>query len=290
VSSRQRRLRWRSPAGFHWLAWTEWGPPDGAPVICVHGLTRTGRDFDALAAALAERGRRVLCPDMPGRGASDRLPDPSLYRNDIYACACAHLVATLGDAPIDWIGTSMGGIIGMILAATPNAPIRRLVINDVGPFIPAAALARIGEYLGRAWTFPDLAAAEAHMRKAYAPFGALTDAQWRHLTETSLHPMPGGGFRLHYDPAIAEPFRKPPQDVEFWPVWEQIATPTLVLRGAESDLLLPETATRMAAKPGVRVETIAGCGHAPALLDATQIALVTAFLEDPAGSRPPGAA
>jgi pimeloyl-ACP methyl ester carboxylesterase len=281
MSPREGRLRWLSPVGFHFLAWTEWGPADGAPVVCVHGLTRTGRDFDFLAAALAERGRRVLCPDMPGRGASDRLPDPSLYRNDIYVGACAHLLATFGDRRIDWVGTSMGGIIGMIVAAMPNAPIRRLVINDVGPFIPAAALARIGEYLGHVWSFPDLAAAEAHTRKAYAPFGALTDAQWRHLTETSVRPLAGGGFRLHYDPAIAEPFRTAPQDMEFWPAWEHIAAPSLVLRGEASDLLLPETAARMAAKPGVRVETIPGCGHAPALLDATQIGLITDFLKDP---------
>ncbi|WP_333669869.1 alpha/beta hydrolase [Elioraea tepidiphila] len=282
MSPREGRLRWLSPVGFHRLAWTEWGPADGAPVVCVHGLTRTGRDFDFLAAALAERGRRVLCPDMPGRGASDRLPDPSLYRNDIYAGACAHLLATFGDRRIDWVGTSMGGIIGMIVAAMPNAPIRRLVINDVGPSIPAAALARIGEYLGRVWSFPDLAAAEAHTRKAYAPFGALTDAQWRHLTETSVRPLAGGGFRLHYDPAIAEPFRTAPQDMEFWPAWEHIAAPSLVLRGEASDLLLPETAARMAAKPAVRVQTIPGCGHAPALLDAVQIGLVTDFLMEPA--------
>lgn len=278
MSPREGRLRWLSPAGFHWLAWTEWGPPGGAPVICVHGLTRTGRDFDALAGALAERGRRVLCPDMPGRGESDRLADPSLYRNDVYAGACAHLLATLGDAPVDWVGTSMGGLIGMILASMPNSPLRRLVVNDVGPFIPAAALSRIGEYLGQAWTFPDLAAAEAHTRRAYAPFGALSDAEWRHLTETSVRRLPEGGFRLHYDPAIAAPFREPPKDVELWPLWDRITVPTLVLRGAVSDLLLPDTAARMAEKPGVRVATIPGCGHAPALLDPPQIGLVAAFL------------
>lgn len=280
MSPRAGRLRWLSPGGFHGLAWTEWGPADGAPVVCVHGLTRTGRDFDALAAVLAAHGRRVLCPDMPGRGASDRLPDPSLYRNDVYAGACAHLLAILGEKPVDWVGTSMGGIIGMILAAMPNAPIRRLVVNDVGPFIPAASLARIGEYLGREWHFADLAAAEQHTRKAYAPFGALTDAQWCHLTETSVRPHPAGGYRLHYDPAIAEAFRTPPEDIAFWPLWEQIVAPTLVLRGESSDLLLPETAARMARRPGVRVEMIAGCGHAPALFDPSQISPIAAFLDE----------
>lgn len=280
MSPREGRVRWLSPAGFHRLAWTEWGPPEGAPVVCVHGLTRTGRDFDALAAALAGRGRRVLCPDMPGRGASDRLPDPSLYRNDIYAGACAHLLAILGEAPADWVGTSMGGIIGMMLAAMPNTPIRRLVVNDVGPFIPAASLARIGAYLGQVWRFTDLAAAEAHTRKAYAPFGTLTDAQWRHLAETSVRPHPEGGYRLHYDPAIAEAFRAPAEDIAFWPIWERITAPTLVLRGEHSDLLLPETAARMARKPDVRVQTIAGCGHAPALFDPSQIDPVAAFLEE----------
>ncbi|MFN7000132.1 MAG: alpha/beta fold hydrolase, partial [Elioraea tepidiphila] len=139
-----------------------------------------------------------------------------------------------------------------------------------------------GEPLGAWRGLGDVAAAEAHTRKAYAPFGALTDAQWRHLTETSVRPLAGGGFRLHYDPAIAEPFRTPPQDMQFWPVWERIAAPTLVLRGEASDLLLPETAARMAAKPGVRVQTVPGCGHAPALLDAVQIGLVTDFLMEPA--------
>lgn len=276
-----RALRWLSPEGFHRLCWSEWGDASGVspPVVCVHGLTRTGRDFDALAAALAARGRRVLCPDMPGRGCSDRLADPSLYRNDIYAGACAHLLATLGEEPVDWVGTSMGGLIGMILAAAPRTPIRRLVLNDVGPAIPAVSLARIGEYLRRDRHFPDLAAAEAHLREVHAPFGDLPDAVWRHLTETSMVPT-AGGFTPHYDPAIAVAFAaEQPQDIDLWPLWNGVRVETLLLRGERSDLLTADTAERMAEAPHVRLATIPGCGHAPALFDAAQIGIVVRFLE-----------
>lgn len=275
---RRNGLRYLAPSGFHTLAWTEWGPPDGAPVLCVHGLTRTGRDFDALAQALAQEGRRVLCPDLPGRGASDWLPDPNLYGLPTYVAALAHLLARL-DGPVDWVGTSLGGLCGMAVAATPGQPIRRLVLNDIGPFVPKAALARIRDYVGAEVEFPSLAALEAHLRTVHAPFGALTDAQWRHLAETSARPADGGAVRLHYDPAIAVPLRAgEPSDLDLWPVWERIGVPVLVLRGARSDLLLPETAARMAARPGVRVEEIAEAGHAPALMDARQIGLVRDFL------------
>lgn len=283
-----RTLLWLSPEGFHRLCWSEWGTTAGhvPPVICVHGLTRTGRDFDALADALAARGRRVLCPDMPGRGRSDWLGDPSLYRNDIYASACAHLLATLGEGPVDWVGTSMGGLIGMILAAAPRTPIRRLVLNDVGAAIPAAALARIGEYLGRRLHFPDLAAAEAHLRRVHAPFGTLPDSVWRHLTETSMVPT-ADGLVPHYDPAIAVAFAAntsrdadTAQDIDLWPLWNRVQAETLLLRGEDSDLLTLATAERMAAAPHVRLVTIPGCGHAPALFDPAQIDIVVRFLEE----------
>lgn len=275
---RRNRLRYLLPQGFFTLAWTEWGPEQGEPVLCVHGLTRTGRDFDALADALAGQGRRVLCPDLPGRGASDRLPDPSLYVPPTYVAALSHLLARL-EGPVDWVGTSLGGICGMAIAATPGQPIRRLVLNDVGVHVPKDSIARIGDYLGQETEFADLPALERHLRAVHAPFGALSDAEWRHLAETSARPAPGGRVALHYDPAIAAPFRAGVEaDMDLSPLWARVTVPVLLLRGAESDLLPAETARAMARRPGVRLAEIPGCGHAPALMDADQIGLVSEFL------------
>jgi len=270
-----------SAGGFHRLAYVEWGAAShDRTALCVHGLTRSGRDFDALAGVLARDGLRVACPDVVGRGRSDRLADPAGYGYPQYLADMNALIARLDAPQVDWIGTSMGGLIGMMLAAQPNTPLRRLVINDVGPFIPKAALARIGEYVGRDPRFADLAAAEAYLREIHAPFGALTDQQWRHLTEHSVAAAEGGGYRLGYDPAIAAPFRDAePEDVDLWALWDLIAIPVLVLRGAESDLLPAETAAEMAARgPRAEVAEIRGCGHAPALMDEHQIALVRDWL------------
>jgi pimeloyl-ACP methyl ester carboxylesterase len=271
------RLRWLSPLGYLGLAWWEWGPAEGAPVVCVHGLTRNGRDFDVLAAALAAQGRRVICPDLPGRGGSDRLASPALYQPPTYIQALSHLLARL-DQPVDWVGTSLGGICGMGVAATPGNSVRRLVLNDIGSFIPRAALARIRDYVGTDGSFADLGAVERHLRLVHANFGALTDAQWAGM---ALHSAVQGpdGWRLHYDPAIAVPIRATePVDVDMALYWNAVQAPTLVLRGETSDLLLPDTAAQMATKPGVRVETIPHCGHAPALMDPAQVKLVADFL------------
>ena len=270
----------RCPVGsFHaTLRWTEWGPADGDPVVCVHGLTRTGRDFDALARRLARAGRRVICPDVFGRGMSDWLPAGALYVVPTYAAAMLPMLAAIG-RPYDWVGTSMGGIIGMAVAATPGTNIRRLVLNDIGPHIPAAALAHIAGYLGNAMDFAGLAEVEAHLRRIHAPFGPLTDVQWRHLAATSARVTAAGRMVLHYDPAIAEPARyAAAADAVMWPIWDAFSRPTLVLRGESSGLLLPDTLARMTQKPGVRAEIIAGCGHAPALMDDAQTEMVSAFL------------
>ncbi len=277
---RQGSLRYLlGTSGFHGLRWWEWGPEAGPVVVCVHGLTRCGRDFDALARALAAAGRRVLCPDLPGRGASDWLPDPVLYAPSSYAVALSHLLARL-DGPVDWVGTSLGGILGMMLAAAPNTPLRRLVLNDTGFHIAEPAIARIHAYLRAApAAFPDLAALEQHLREVHAPFGALDDAAWRHMAETSALPAEGGGVRLHYDPALAAPIlASEPAAMDLTALWEAVPLPTLVLRGATSDLLLAETAVAMAARPGVELVTIPGVGHAPALMDQAQIGLVARFL------------
>jgi pimeloyl-ACP methyl ester carboxylesterase len=270
-------LRYLLAPGFFTLRWQEWGPVDGPPVLCVHGLTRTGRDFDPLARALAAGGRRVLCPDLPGRGASDWLPDPALYAPPSYVTALSHLLARL-EGPVDWVGTSLGGICGMVVAAMPGNPVRRLVLNDIGSHVPQAAMARIRDYVGGEPGFPDLPALEAYLRQVHAPFGRLSDAEWRHLAETSSRPAEGE-LRLHYDPAIATPIRAAePVAMDLTAFWARVTAPTLLLRGAESDLLLAETAREMATRPGVQLAEIPGCGHAPALMDAAQIGLVTAFL------------
>jgi pimeloyl-ACP methyl ester carboxylesterase len=276
---RQGAVRYLLAPGFFTLRWWEWGPEDGAPVLCVHGLTRTGRDFDALARALAGQGRRVLCPDLPGRGASDWLPDPALYIPPTYVAALSHLLARL-EGPVDWVGTSLGGICGMVVAALPGNPVRRLVLNDIGSHVPQAAIARIRDYISGIPGFADLPALEAYLRQVHAPFGPLSDAEWRHLAETSARTAPSGtGLALHYDPAIAVPMQAAePEAMDLSAFWGRVTAPTLLIRGAESDLLLAETAREMAAQPQVRLAEIPGCGHAPALMDAAQVALVSEFL------------
>jgi pimeloyl-ACP methyl ester carboxylesterase len=267
------------------LHYTDWGDPS-APrvVVCVHGLTRNARDFDVLASALADAGARVVCVDVAGRGGSDRLPDPGEYRVDVYAAHLARLLEKLGLGRVAWVGTSMGGLIGMTLAAATaeaGAPIERLVLNDVGPFIPKAALEMIGSYLGLDLLFPDAAALEQHLRLIHAPFGPLTDAQWAHLARHSAAASPGGGgVRLHYDPAIRQPFvAGPVEDADLWPVYDAVRCPTLLLRGGESRLLLAETALEMTRRgPKARLVTFPGVGHAPALMAEDQIAAVRDFV------------
>lgn len=274
------------PHGFSRLAYVEWGPVEASRVVvCVHGLTRNSRDFDVLAESLAMRGYRVAAPDMPGRGRSGWVA-PEDYSYPFYVSVCAALIARLGVDEVDWIGTSMGGLIGMMLAAQPQTPVRRLVINDIGPLIPKAALKRIGRYVGGEERFESFEAVEAHLRRIHAPFGTLTDAQWRHLATHSAVPAEQGRLKLHYDPAIGLPFtQKEPEDVDLWPVWEKVGGATLILRGAESDLLPFDVATEMtrrgraAASGRTRLIEIEGCGHAPALMEAAQTDAVAAFLE-----------
>lgn len=257
-----------------------WGAAE-APrsVVCVHGLTRNARDFDALAEALAARGARVLAVDVAGRGRSSWLADKSTYTVPTYAAQLARLLELLGLDAVDWVGTSMGGLIGMALAAAPNSRIRRLVLNDVGPFVPKAALETIRGYVGRDPLFASLEEAEAYLRQIHASFGRLSDAQWRHLAEQSVRATPEG-LRLHYDPGIRVPYEgQPAADIELWPLWEAIAAPTLVLRGALSTLLLEETARAMLRRgPECEILTFPGCGHAPALVESTQIEPVAAWL------------
>jgi pimeloyl-ACP methyl ester carboxylesterase len=266
------------------LGYTAWGDPAAArTVLCIHGLTRNARDFDDLAAALAADAQ-VIAIDMAGRGRSGWLADPLRYAAPTYIAHVATALAALGLETVDLVGTSMGGIIGMGLAArldpSQRSPIRRLVLNDIGGFAPKEALEPIAAYLGAPpQVFPDLGALERHLRYIHQGFGPLSDEQWAHLARHSARPVPGG-FAMHYDPGIAAPFvGSVAADLELWPFYDAIACPTLVLRGAES-LLLPAAVAAEMTRRGPRAElvTFAGVGHAPALMAADQIAAVRQFL------------
>ena len=287
TAPRERSLKSLSPHGFHRVVWHEWGDPaNPRVVICVHGLTRTGRDFDVLGEALARR-HRVLAVDMPGRGRSEWLPAKGDYVYTTYLTTLTALIAASGAESIAWVGTSMGGLLGIVMAAQPGNPIARLVVNDVGPAIEQAALARIGAYVGADPTFASEAELIAYMR-AISPFGPLDDAQWEHLARTTMSRRPDGRFGFVYDPGIAVPFRDAAR-ADLWPLWDAVACPTLVLRGAESDLLSATTARAMTQRgPKPRLVEFAGVGHAPTLLVRNQVETIVDFLgSDPNYRRSP---
>ena len=299
-----------SPGGFHRVAYLDWGSvASDHVVLCVHGLARNSRDFDFLAAELA-RDCRVICPDVVGRGDSEWLADKNDYRFSTYLADAAVLLARVtaprrsalsvlfGRWPvfrrapkkIDWVGTSMGGLIGMLLAAKQGSPIRRLVLNDVGAFVSWGSLYRLKGYVGGGRSFPSVAAAESWIREVCAPFGRLSDRHWRHLARHSVFKAERGEYKLRYDPGIGEALRGHsdpefplgPQflaGIDLWSTWAQVRCPVLVLRGADSDVLTRETVARMQeGKPNLQVAEFAGAGHAPALMDPEQIATVTRFL------------
>jgi len=284
---RQNHIHCLSPAGFHRMAYVEWGDPANPRVlVCVHGLTRTGRDFDFLAQAMADE-YRVVCPDVAGRGMSDPLPDPSLYAVPQYAQDMVSLIARLDVASVDWLGTSMGGLIGMALAAHAGTPIRKLILNDVGPVLKAQALKRIAAYLAAAPArFADLDAAEAYVRTAYGAFGPHSDAQWRELTQHTIRSDKEGGWVLHYDKGIVTAYAQAMEalngrDMELWSLYDVIACPTLVIRGGLSDLLMPETLEAMGQRgPRAKTVEVPGAGHAPSFMCDAQVALVRDFLAD----------
>ncbi len=287
--------------GFHRMHYTDWGDPASPRVvICVHGLTRNCRDFDFLAQALAGECR-VVCPDIAGRGRSDWLTCKEDYGYPQYMRDVTALIARVtawpvatswlgrlsnflhrryGTRSIYWVGTSMGGMLGMLLAACHNSPIRKLVVNDIGAVIPKAALERIATYVGVSPRFPTFEELEAYVRQVSAPFGPLTDAQWHHLTLHGARQHDDGSWGMCYDPDIALPMRNSPQqDIDLWQYWDAIACPTLVLRGAESDVLPREILAQMRNRgPHPRVVEFAGVGHAPMLMAQDQIAVVRDFL------------
>ncbi len=286
-----------APPQTHTMAYWQWGAADaGHVVVCVHGLTRQGRDFDVLAQALIARtgaGLRVVCPDVAGRGQSDWLADASGYQIPAYA---ADMVALLGQlhaqtpvTTLDWVGTSMGGLIGMVLAGQPNLPLptpmRKLVLNDVGPEVSWAGLQRIQTYVGQTGRFDSLEAAADAMWAVSTSFGPHTRAQWLALSRPMVRPLPDGGFTLHYDPALALPVRAATEEGTqqgtqmLWGLYEQIKADTLVLRGSESDLLTQSTARAMTERgPRARVLNWEGVGHAPTLIADDQVQAIADFL------------
>ncbi|MBH9553437.1 alpha/beta fold hydrolase [Inhella gelatinilytica] len=259
----------------------DWGDPTNPEVVVAwHGLARTGRDMDELAQQLAPRFR-VLCPDTIGRGLSQWSPNPrDEYCLDFYAELATALLDQLGVAQCLWVGTSMGGAIGLVAAAGPlQGRIRRLVLNDVGPELAEPALARIRTYAGLPPAFATITELESYFRQIYAPYGWLSDAQWRRLTETSARRLPDGRVTPHYDPAMVEQFVHHPQDYERWMEWDRLSLPVLALRGVDSDLLTPEVFEAMRARgPRAVGVVVEGCGHAPALNTPEQLGLIERFL------------
>ena len=262
------------------MHYSEWGRPDARPVILWHGLARTGRDFDVLATALSDT-YRLIAPDTIGRGFSQWSPKPDEeYCLAFYAETARALADVLGLSVFDWVGTSMGGALGIRAAATTlEGRIGRLVINDIGPTFPEAPFERIKAYVGTPPEFATIGELEAYFRTIYTPFGWHSLAQWRHMAETSARRLPNGRITTHYDPAIVRQMFAHPRDYEQWAHYDRITVPTLVLRGENSDLLLPDVAREMTMRgPKARVVEIAGCGHAPALNVESQIAIVRNFL------------
>ncbi|MBC7435372.1 MAG: alpha/beta hydrolase [Bdellovibrionales bacterium] len=284
-------------AGGHRMAYWQLGD-DAAPhvVVCVHGLSRQGRDFDVLAAALcaaAPGAIRVVCPDVAGRGQSDWLKDAALYQIPQYAADMLALLAQLNaQAPVqtlDWVGTSMGGLIGIVVAGQPNlplpVPLRRIVLNDVGPAIKWQALERIGSYLGQTGRFDNLQQAADAMWAISTSFGPHTAEEWLALSSAMVKPLNGGGVTLHYDPAIAVPFRTVSEasakegEAMLWQLYDGIQAQALLTRGAQSDLLAPDTARAMTERgPKARLVEFDGVGHAPTFVPKNQVDTVTAFL------------
>ena len=276
----ERDLDCLGPSGYHRIVYSERsGPPGARALICVHGFTGNARDFDAIADALSAH-YRVISPDMPGRGKSDRLTAPAEYAYPVYLADCAALIARLDVESVDWIGTSMGALIGMMLAAQSGSPIRKLVLNDAGAFVSGEGLNRIGGYLGADPTFASIEAMEAAVRENSAPYGPLTDAQWRKLTIDSAREKPGGGYGFNYDPRLGDPYKAGPVgDVDLWAFWDAVRCPTLLLRGEQSDIVPRDVAEAMTERgPRAKLVEFPGIGHAPQLLSDDQIGAVRDFL------------
>jgi pimeloyl-ACP methyl ester carboxylesterase len=288
---RLKSVQCSSPAGLHRVAYKEWGDPANPQVVvCVHGVTRVADDFDELARALSDR-YRVVCPDVVGRGRSERLRNPDLYIVPQYVADMVTLIARAtansDEGSVHWVGTSMGGLIGMILASLGGNPIKRLVLNDIGPVLDPTAMSRIGDYIGQDLRFASFDEGARFVREVSASFGPHSDAQWEKLARDVLVQEPGGQWVRHYDLNLAKPFgaitpeRALQDQAMLWAAYDAIACPTLLLRGEQSDLLSRATAEEMTRRgPKPQLIEFAGVGHAPTLVQADQIAAVNDFLSN----------
>lgn len=274
-----------SPTGLHKVAYKEWGDPLNPKVlICVHGVTRVSDDFDNMARALCGE-YRVICPDIAGRGRSDRLQDPKHYQIPQYVGDMVTLLARVNAETVHWFGTSMGGLIGMALASLKDSPIRKLVLNDVGPTLNAAAIKRIGEYIGQEVRFASFEEALRYIKDISLPFGPHTDEEWRKLAADVVRQDKDGQWIKHYDIGLAEPFKNAtPESAKqaeaiLWMTYDAISCPTLLVRGAESDLLTAEVAREMTTRgPKARLVEFPGVGHAPTFIRPEQIEVARQFL------------
>ncbi|HEY8606869.1 MAG TPA: alpha/beta hydrolase [Noviherbaspirillum sp.] len=285
IEAQIKSVQCMSPAGLHKMAYKEWGDPRNRNLlVCVHGVTRVSDDFDRLAAALSD-AYRVICPDVAGRGRSDQLAMPQLYHLPQYVGDMVTLLARADAEHVHWVGTSMGGLIGMVLASLPDSPVARLVLNDVGPALNPQALARIGTYIGEDIRFDSLDDGVRYIREISTSFGPHGDGEWRKLAADALRQGKDGRWMKHYDLRIADAFRTLTEEgarqaeTMLWRAYDAIRCPTLLLRGADSDLLAPETAHAMTLRgPKARLVEFAGIGHAPTLMHDDQVAVVTDFL------------
>lgn len=289
----------QSSRGMRQLAYTDWGDPGNRDVVvCAHGLTRNCRDFDFLAAAL-EQDFRVVCIDMAGRGRSDWLEDAADYNSAATYVADMERVLehiwqqnSNGHFQIYWVGVSMGGLIGMLLASRERPSVhycfKTLVMSDIGPYVPSRILSLFSNSIGKDPRFPNLDELEAHMRSTALPYSAFTDEQWRHLAEYSAYQYGDGTVGYRYDPAISSGFRPDHiRDIDLWSYWNQLALPVFVLRGEKSEVLTLEVAARMQQhRANVQIRELAGIGHSPMLMDAVQIRLVRDYLLGIRGQTP----
>lgn len=270
-----------SIGGLHQLAYTDWGDKENPDIlVCSHGLTRNKHDFDALAQKLSPK-RRVICFDLPGRGESDWLNNKLAYDYNQYTVDALMIIARTGAKKVDWLGTSMGGLLGMAIASLENSPIKTLILNDVGPFIPKAALMRIADYVGKPPHFNTANELENYMRTIYAGFGELTNEQWKHLLRYGHRTLDSGQLTLNYDPDISLAFsNKPLNDIDLWPVWNSIQQRSLIIRGENSDLLERSTAEKMIeSHPNSELLHIINTAHSPALMNNNDIGLIEHWLD-----------
>lgn len=272
--------------GQHEIFYSDWGPEDANPIICVHGLTGNGRDFDFLAEGLIKHGHRLICVDLPGRGSSDFHDDPLLYNYDQYMRDLQELLVHLDlQAPesVDWIGVSLGGLLGMRMAGQQHSPIKRLIINDVGPHVPQAALDFIYNVIAQTYHFDTVSDLEKRMRETRGlTWGPVTDEQWHHMAEHNARALEDGRITYSYDPQIARVFETSPiGDVDLWGSWNATKCPVFLIRGAESLLLTPDIVTTMKESgpgSGMHYVEFKGCGHVPSLMAPDQIKTIRDWL------------